>query len=321
MKGFCKKGAQCTYKRDGAKQGTAGGGQPTAAPAQRGRDKAIGRGRKGRSVSSASRRSRSTGGRSIFSRRTSRSTERSGSGRSNHKKRRKYPRFGGNPRAQGSPCTRHLQGKCNSRRCLKKHPGPCRYHFSEGFCSKGDKCNHAHVQITQKPRRNKSKRKHSPHKKQASYSRTKSKQHGNSPHKNKSGKGHVATVLPSHARVLANESEQMQKWHPESQSDSQMYECYFCEKDTRYQLRCKVCARYLVGIPMCKECCDDLQRAAVTTLGLSDVATEKEIGEEIKGHERLEWLRVSKGKPTQPVLIWKEKLTDYHQCISELKGL
>ncbi len=63
------------------------------------------------------------------------------------------------------------------------------------------------------------------------------------------------------------------------------------------------------------------QRAAMTILGLSDVATEKEIGEEIKGHERLEWLRVSKGKPTQPVLIGNEKLTDYHQCISELKGL
>jgi len=180
MKGFCKKGAQCTCKHDDAKKGTAGGGQPTAAPAQRGRDKARGRGRKGRSASSASRRSRSTGGRSIFSRRTSRSTERSGSGRSNHKKRRKYPRFGGNPRAKGSPCKMHLQGKCNSRRCLKKHPGPCRYHFSEGFCSKGDNCDHAHVQITQKPRRSKSKRKHFLHKKQASYSRSKIRQRGNS---------------------------------------------------------------------------------------------------------------------------------------------
>ena len=44
---------------------------------------------------------------------------------------------------------------------------PYRYHFSEGFCSKGDKCDHAHVQITQKPRRNKSKRKHSPHTKKS----------------------------------------------------------------------------------------------------------------------------------------------------------
>ncbi len=36
MKGFCKKGAQCTYKHDDAKKGSASGGQPAAAPAARG---------------------------------------------------------------------------------------------------------------------------------------------------------------------------------------------------------------------------------------------------------------------------------------------
>ena len=63
------------------------------------------------------------------------------------------------------------------------------------------------------------------------------------------------------------------------------------------------------------------QRAAMTILGLSDVATETEIGEETKSHESHKWLRVGKGKSTHPVLIGKEKLADYHRCISELKGL
>ena len=112
---------------------------------------------------------------------------------------------------------------------MKRHPGPCRYHFSRGFCSKGDKCDHAHVQITQKPRRNKPTRKHSPHKKQASYSRTKSEQRGNSPHEKRGAKGHIAIVVSSQTKVLNRD--------PELQSDSQMYECYTCEKYTRYQLK------------------------------------------------------------------------------------
>ncbi len=59
----------------------------------------------------------------------------------------------------------------------------------------------------------------------------------------------------------------------------------------------------------------------MTILGLSDVATEKEIGEEIKGHENRQWLRTGEDSSSYPVLLGKEKLTDYHQCISELKGL
>ena len=59
----------------------------------------------------------------------------------------------------------------------------------------------------------------------------------------------------------------------------------------------------------------------MTILGLSDVATEKEIGEEIKGHESHQWLRAGEGLSSYPVHLGKEKLADYHQCISELKGL
>ncbi len=59
----------------------------------------------------------------------------------------------------------------------------------------------------------------------------------------------------------------------------------------------------------------------MTILGLSDVTTEKEIGEEIKGHESHQWLRAGEGLSSYPVLLGKEKLTDYHRCISELKGL
>ena len=81
--------------------------------------------------------------------------------------------------------------------------------------------------------RNKSNRKHFPHKKQASYSRTKSKQRGNSPHGKMGAKGLIAIVVSSQTKDLNRD--------PELQSDSQMYECYVCEQDTRYQLKCKVC--------------------------------------------------------------------------------
>jgi hypothetical protein len=69
----------------------------------------------------------------------------------------------------------------------------------------------------------------------------------------------VAVMLPSHANILTNESEEMQKWHPDvDPHDSQMYLCYICETYTRFQLTCQKCAAYLVGIPMCKECFDEL---------------------------------------------------------------
>jgi hypothetical protein len=65
-----------------------------------------------------------------------------------------------------------------------------------------------------------------------------------------------------------------------------------------------------------------MQRAAMTVLGLTDVATEKEVDDEIKYHERRKWLRPGKDKSArQSVLIGQEKLIDYHRCISELKGL
>ena len=59
----------------------------------------------------------------------------------------------------------------------------------------------------------------------------------------------------------------------------------------------------------------------MTILGLSDVTTEKEIGEEIKCHENRQWLRTGEDLSSYPVLLGKEKLIDYHQCLSELKGL
>ena len=60
----------------------------------------------------------------------------------------------------------------------------------------------------------------------------------------------------------------------------------------------------------------------MTILGLTDVATEKEIGDETKYHERRQRLRPGKDKSArQSVLIGKEKLIDYHRCISERKGL
>ncbi len=62
--------------------------------------------------------------------------------------------------------------------------------------------------------------------------------------------GHVAIVVSSQTKVLNRD--------PELQSDSQMYECYICEKYTRYQLKCKVCDGYLVGISTCQECFDEL---------------------------------------------------------------
>ncbi len=60
----------------------------------------------------------------------------------------------------------------------------------------------------------------------------------------------------------------------------------------------------------------------MTVLGPTDVSTEKEIDNEIKYYERRKWLRPGKDKSTrQSVLIGREKLIDYHRCISELKGL
>ena len=60
----------------------------------------------------------------------------------------------------------------------------------------------------------------------------------------------------------------------------------------------------------------------MTVLGLTDVATKKEVDDEIKYHERRKWLRPGKDKSArQSVLIGQEKLIDYHRCISELKGL
>ena len=65
-----------------------------------------------------------------------------------------------------------------------------------------------------------------------------------------------------------------------------------------------------------------MQRAAMTVLGLTDVATEKEVDDEIKYHERRQWPRPGKDKSArQSVLIGQEKLIDCHRCISELKGL
>ena len=104
LRGNCIKGKDCTFAHDPAKNGSnlqgKGGAPPpaapNAAPAQRGRQMERGDGRgnsgkKGKNISKGSYRSKSTGGRSLWSRRTSRSTEKTKGGKN---KKRRYPAYG-----------------------------------------------------------------------------------------------------------------------------------------------------------------------------------------------------------------------------------
>ena len=71
------------------------------------------------------------------------------------------------------------------------------------------------------------------------------------------------TVVLSQPRLFDEEElNQMEKdvvatvFEPKLQSHSQMYNCYICEKYTKYQLKCKACE--WLTCPMCQGCFDDL---------------------------------------------------------------
>ena len=59
----------------------------------------------------------------------------------------------------------------------------------------------------------------------------------------------------------------------------------------------------------------------MTILGLTDVNTEKEIGEEIYGHEDRQWLRECEDLSSGNVPLGRGKLKGYYKHLSELKGL
>ncbi len=84
-------------------------------------------------------------------------------------------------------------------------------------------------------------------------------------------------------------------FEPKLQSHSQMYNCYICEKYTKYKLKCKACE--WLTCPVCQECFDDLHGSckhprdddgSIPDFHTgSDGDTEKEIQKRVKSRRTL----------------------------------